>query len=81
MANARTALKQKEAVRSFKMLNLPTYATEAEVRRAYRSLVRREHPDKGGDAAKFQDIQCAYDNLMRKVSFATVLVLPHSKGK
>jgi preprotein translocase subunit Sec63 len=34
-----------------------------QIRRAYRNLVTREHPDKGGDADKFKAIQKAYDVL------------------
>lgn len=56
-----------ELARCFKALQLPGYAKEAEVRRAYRSLVLREHPDKGGDPVRFQVIQQAYDTLLRKV--------------
>lgn len=69
MANSRpTTTKRKTDVgRCFKVLDLPGYATEVEVRRAYRNLVRREHPDKGGDAVKFQEIQKAYDTLNQKV--------------
>lgn len=34
-----------------------------QIRRAYRNLVTREHPDKGGDAEKFRLIQQAYEVL------------------
>ncbi len=33
------------------------------MRRAYRNLITRAHPDKGGDAATFARIQRAYDVL------------------
>jgi DnaJ-class molecular chaperone len=34
-----------------------------EIKRAYRKLASQHHPDKGGDTAKFQAIQTAYDTL------------------
>jgi len=43
---------------------VPTHASQAEVKRAYRKFARRYHPDRGsGDAARFQEIQAAYDVL------------------
>jgi DnaJ-class molecular chaperone len=38
-------------------------ATADEIKRAYRKLASQHHPDKGGDTAKFQEIQTAYDTL------------------
>ncbi len=38
-------------------------ATVPQIRRAYRNLITKEHPDKGGDADKFAAIQRAYDVL------------------
>ena len=57
-----------ELAKCFKVLGLAGYAKDQEVRRAYRLLVLREHPDKGGDQAKFQEIQKAYDTLLNKES-------------
>eukprot|EP00959_Pyramimonas_sp_CCMP1952_P187343 3917379-Pyramimonas_sp.AAC.2 len=68
MAYSRPTLKRnKDVGRCFMLLGLPSHSTEAEVRRAYRTLVRKEHPDKGGSDAKFQEIQTAYDTLTLKV--------------
>jgi len=43
-------------------------ATEDEVKRAYRNLARREHPDKAGmgNKRRFQAIQTAYTSVMRQ---------------
>lgn len=42
---------------------MPKTATDAELKKAYRKKALKEHPDKGGDAVKFQDIQKAYETL------------------
>jgi DnaJ-class molecular chaperone len=38
-------------------------ATGDEIKKAYRKLASKHHPDKGGDAEKFKQIQTAYDVL------------------
>lgn len=35
-------------------------ASDAEIKRAYRRLASQNHPDKGGDTARFQEIEEAY---------------------
>lgn len=44
-------------------LGVPRTATPDEIKRAFRKLASQHHPDKGGDTAKFQAIQAAYDTL------------------
>jgi len=44
-------------------LGVSKTATPDEIKKAYRKLASQHHPDKGGDKAKFQDIQAAYDTL------------------
>ncbi len=44
-------------------LGVSTSATPDEIKKAFRKLASQHHPDKGGDTAKFQDIQAAYDTL------------------
>lgn len=34
-----------------------------QIRRAYRNLLTKKHPDKGGDATQFDSIKTAYDVL------------------
>jgi len=43
-------------------------ATEEQVKKAYRNLARKEHPDKAGigNKRRFQAIQQAYQNILRK---------------
>lgn len=47
----------------YETLGIPKSATTDEIKRAYRKLASQHHPDKGGDKAKFQEIQIAYNTL------------------
>lgn len=44
-------------------LGVAKTATPEEIKRAFRKLASQHHPDKGGDTARFQQIQAAYDVL------------------
>jgi curved DNA-binding protein len=47
----------------YKILGVNENAGPDEIKKAYRSLANKHHPDKGGDQSKFKDISVAYDNL------------------
>ena len=47
----------------YSTLGVSRTATQDEIKRAFRKLASQHHPDKGGDTARFQDIQAAYDTL------------------
>ena len=47
----------------YQTLGVAQTATPDEIKRAYRKLASQHHPDKGGDKARFQEIQSAYDTL------------------
>ncbi|MBN1180284.1 MAG: VWA domain-containing protein [Anaerolineae bacterium] len=50
----------------YDILDISPIATEADIKRAYRALARRYHPDSGGETASaqhFQEVQAAYDLL------------------
>jgi DnaJ-class molecular chaperone len=47
----------------YNTLGVAKNASPDEIKKAYRKLASQHHPDKGGDKAKFQDIQAAYDTL------------------
>ena len=50
----------------YKILGLSENASEEEIKKAYRELAFRYHPDKGGDEAKFKEINEAYQVLSNK---------------
>ena len=52
-----------EGTALYGILNLEPKATTADIRKAYRSLARKHHPDKGGDAKTFSLLQHAYEVL------------------
>lgn len=47
----------------YKTLGVEKDADQATIKKAYRKLASANHPDKGGDTKKFQEIQVAYDTL------------------
>ena len=47
----------------YETLGVAKTATPDEIKKAYRKLASKNHPDKGGDTATFQKIQTAYDTL------------------
>jgi hypothetical protein len=53
------------------VLGVPDDATLDEVRRAFRRLAKRVHPDRAADpaaaAARFRDVRAAYEELLREL--------------
>jgi curved DNA-binding protein len=45
------------------ILGVDKQATDSEIKKAYRKLAGQHHPDRGGDADKFKQVQEAYDVL------------------
>lgn len=49
-----------EAAPWWRVLGVEPTASDVEIERAYRELVRRHHPDAGGDRAEFERVAEAY---------------------
>lgn len=47
----------------YHILGVQPGASDDEIKKAYRRLASKHHPDKGGDTKRFQEIQAAYDAL------------------
>lgn len=54
-----------EAIRrALETLELPPFVSKEEIKRHYRYLVKKYHPDRGGDGSRFREINEAYRLLM-----------------
>ena len=57
---ARTMIQRQQAL---SVLGLPPTATPQQIKRRYRALAKRYHPDRGGDQRQMQRIIAAYELL------------------
>jgi hypothetical protein len=48
------------------ILGLGPHATEAEIKQAFRTRALATHPDRGGEAAAFHEVQRAYEEALRR---------------
>ena len=54
-----------ERQQALAVLGLPPSATPQQIKRRYRALAKRYHPDRGGDQREMQRIVAAYQLLMK----------------
>ncbi len=47
----------------YKLLGVDKKANKSQIKKAFFKLARKKHPDKGGNATEFQEINAAYDVL------------------
>uniref|UniRef100_A0A7S2QZ80 J domain-containing protein n=1 Tax=Eucampia antarctica TaxID=49252 RepID=A0A7S2QZ80_9STRA len=55
--------KSADTVKLYETLGIEKSADAKEIKKAYRKLAIKHHPDKGGDEAKFKEISAAYEIL------------------
>ncbi len=54
-----------ERQQALTVLGLPSNATRQQIKRRYRELAKKNHPDRGGDPREMQRIIAAYELLMK----------------
>lgn len=59
---------QADVAKAKQTLELDSHATLAQAKQQYRNLANIHHPDKGGDAQKFNQVQQAYQILKQALS-------------
>jgi DnaJ-class molecular chaperone len=52
---------------ALEILELPKLITKEDIRRQYRFLAKKNHPDIGGDAQKMEQLNAAYKLLMKYI--------------
>ena len=66
MSNANPARSMLQRQQALSVLGLPLHATPEQIKRRYRQLAKRYHPDRGGDQREMQKIIQAYEFLKKE---------------
>jgi len=66
MGGPRGPKKEVDNTTFYKRLGVEKTATYDEIRKAFRKLALKKHPDRGGDKEEFQELQSAYEVLSDK---------------
>jgi DnaJ-class molecular chaperone with C-terminal Zn finger domain len=66
MSNANPARHMLQRQQALAVLGLPPNATPEQIKRRYRQLAKRYHPDRGGDQREMQRIISAYEFLKKE---------------
>lgn len=75
-------MRQQVSIKLYQHLGLQEYASKPEIRKAYKSLCLKHHPDRGGDIEKMKQLNAAYDFLMKhKDRYDILLKEYHAKGR
>lgn len=64
--NANPARQILERQQALNVLGLPPNATRQQIKRRYRYLAKKHHPDRGGDPQQMQRIIAAYEVLIKE---------------
>merc|ERR1719161_1441735 len=59
----RRSQKDVDTTKFYKLLEVDKNAGDSDIKKAYRKLAVKHHPDKGGDPEKFKEITRAYEVL------------------
>jgi molecular chaperone DnaJ len=65
---------RKQQVDEYTLLGIPRNATTDDIKKAYKRLAMKHHPDRGGDAENFKRITQAYEKLLAKPTDAFIVV-------
>ena len=66
MGGRRGPPKEVDNSKYYELLGVEKTATYDEIRKAFRKLALKNHPDRGGDKEKFQELNAAYEVLSDK---------------
>ena len=56
-----------EIEKALEILSLPKMISREDIKKQYRFLAKKNHPDKGGDAEKMEQLNYAYRLLMKYI--------------